>query len=131
VLAVIFLLAGAGVWAEHNRKRYQAEVAAIAALADLVVEYEMERSPNGPEWFPSVVVVVIEGVADADLRALHTLVNLRDLWILNSPRVTDTGLRHLGQLGNLRELILSGTQVTQDGVDRLKRSLPNVHVMGR
>jgi hypothetical protein len=44
---------------------------------------------------------------------------------IHSASVTDEGLFHLENLPQLKELILSQTKVTPDGVKRLQQALPN------
>jgi hypothetical protein len=44
---------------------------------------------------------------------------------LNETRVTDDGLARLENLVGLCELHLNGAQVTAEGVDRLRQSLPS------
>jgi hypothetical protein len=44
---------------------------------------------------------------------------------LYGTRVSDAGLKHLAGLSSLKELDLTGTQVTADGVAALHKALPN------
>ena len=64
---------------------------------------------------------------DDDLVAIERLPNLEFLYLEGSP-ITDAGLKHLYSLKKLRMVTLSNTNVTQKGVDDLKRALPNTHV---
>ena len=47
---------------------------------------------------------------------------------LNFTQVTDAGLVHLTGLTKLKDLRLVGTQVTDQGVSELQKTLPNVQV---
>jgi hypothetical protein len=47
---------------------------------------------------------------------------------LSRSSVTDVGLKQLHGLGSLREIDLSGTKVTGEGVADLQKSLPNCRV---
>jgi hypothetical protein len=50
---------------------------------------------------------------------------------IKSPRVTDLGLGLLESLHNLRDLNLVDTQVTDEGVARLRRALPHLQLITR
>jgi hypothetical protein len=50
---------------------------------------------------------------------------------IKSPRVTDLGLGLLESLHNLRDLNLVDTQVTDEGVARLRRALPHLQLIQR
>ena len=41
---------------------------------------------------------------------------------------TDAGIQHLKSLTNLKELCVTKTQVTDDGVEKLQQALPNCKV---
>ncbi len=47
--------------------------------------------------------------------------------IINSP-ITDRGLKHFEGLVDLESLYLDGTNVTDDGIAWLLKSLPDLHV---
>jgi hypothetical protein len=65
---------------------------------------------------------------DAGLVHLEPLVRLRALWFDQVP-ITDRGLTPLVQkLPRLEEITLYGTAVTEDGADRLRRSLPKCQI---
>ena len=48
---------------------------------------------------------------------------------LDSTNVTDAGLKHLEGLTGLAELNLYGTQVTDEGVNKLQQALPNCEII--
>lgn len=54
-----------------------------------------------------------------------TLTELVVLGLENSPGVTDDGIQCLASLGQLAELHLRGSSVTDEGVRRLRESHPN------
>jgi hypothetical protein len=60
------------------------------------------------------------------LARLHAL---RSLDLLETS-VTDAGLAHLARLHALRSLDLLETSVTDTGVEQLKKSLPDLRVVG-
>jgi hypothetical protein len=64
-------------------------------------------------------------ITDDGLRFLSRLTNLERLDLQKS-KVTDAGLQHLRGLTNLKTLWLSGTAVTNSGLDELRRSLPKL-----
>jgi hypothetical protein len=64
---------------------------------------------------------------DADLANLEPLTELVDLDLDGSP-ITDAGLIHLYKLKNLRYVILANTGVTAEGMERLRRALPEAGI---
>ena len=67
-----------------------------------------------------ITKVVLDGkpVADAKLRDLNGLAELRDL-ILRQTHITDAGLVHLGTMGQLRVLDLDDNRVSDTGLMHL------------
>ena len=70
------------------------------------------------------------GAEDEDLAHLKGLTGLRELW-LSGTQITDAGLAHLKGLTGLRELGLSYTKVTDAGVNSLRKALPGVNIHRR
>jgi hypothetical protein len=69
-------------------------------------------------------------VTDAGLVYLKEMAELRQLH-LGATRLTDAGLRHLAGLTNLKRLWLNWEiPVTHDGVEELRRALPNCEIIG-
>ena len=66
-------------------------------------------------------------VTDSDLKYLKGLTNLKEL-SLEGTQVSDAGLEHLKGLTNLKELTLFYTQVTDAGVKELQQALPNCKI---
>lgn len=66
-------------------------------------------------------------VTDKGLEHLKGLPGLRGLWLDGCTQVTDEGLRHLRGLP-LLQIGLDYTDVTDTGVEELKRAIPNLNV---
>ncbi len=77
----------------------------------------------------SLESLVLEArVTDNGLKHLSSLDNLRSLLLIDLP-ITDEGLLQLRQIRSLRELsLLDNTNVTERGVDELRKAMPNVTV---
>ena len=75
---------------------------------------------------PYVRSVFLTGtpVTDADLKHLQGLKKIEYLVLSDCPRITDAGLEHLALLTSLWAVDVSGTQVTERGVQRLQRVFP-------
>ena len=61
--------------------------------------------------------------------AVATLPGLRKFYFTNSRVLTDDGLRYLEDFTELRKLDLTGTRVTQAGVESLQRALPDTEIL--
>lgn len=68
-------------------------------------------------------------IADAGLHHLRGLNNLQNLK-LSRTQITDAGLLHLRGLKNLKTVNLTKSQVTAAGVTELKKTLPDLNVIG-
>ena len=66
---------------------------------------------------------------DGALVALQQVPRLRQL-LLSGTRVSDSGLRHLYLVRSLRTVELEGTRVSQQGVAALREALPACEVLG-
>jgi hypothetical protein len=66
-------------------------------------------------------------VSDETLQFVGKLTQLTQLSVRKSP-ISDSGLKHLYSLGNLRSLNLQGTQVTAEGVAKLQEALPDCEI---
>ena len=64
-------------------------------------------------------------ISDEGLKSISGLTNLERLGIQHST-VTDAGLKHLYSLENLKSLWVGGTQVTEEGLEKLCRQLPEL-----
>jgi len=67
-------------------------------------------------------------ITDADLVHLKKFTNLRELYLITT-KITDKGLAHLEGLTNLKELYLSShSQVSEAGVAKLQKALPDCEI---
>ena len=66
-------------------------------------------------------------VTDACLPKLAALDDLRVLW-LNKAHITDRGVTDLAALVQLTELHVKGTRISPDGIEQLKKALPNTRI---
>jgi hypothetical protein len=67
-------------------------------------------------------------ITDAGLAHLRKMTELRQLLLRNNPQITDEGLVHLKNMQQLDLLILFGTSVTAEGVNKLKQKLPKARI---
>jgi hypothetical protein len=66
---------------------------------------------------------------DGDLVALQQVPHLRQL-VLSGSRVSDAGLRHLYPVKSLRVVELEGTRASRAGVSALREALPACEILG-
>ena len=78
---------------------------------------------------PQLAALSIEGdvLSAESLGEIGTLNNLERLEFSHCP-IDDAGLEQLASLKKLRELVLEATQVTDSGVEALRRQLPQLDV---
>lgn len=71
-----------------------------------------------------------EGVTNAGLKELSTLVRLRYLQLGSTQRspISDPGLKHLENLSNLKHLTLRSTGVTEAGLESFRRINPQTEI---
>jgi hypothetical protein len=67
-------------------------------------------------------------ITDAALEGVGKLVNLEEWLGLNQTQVSDAGLPHLAGLKNCKNLTLIGTNVSREGLRRLRTALPQTNV---
>lgn len=68
------------------------------------------------------------GITDAGLEQIKELKRLKRLR-LSGTAITDAGLRHFEGLSELEDLYLEQTNVSEDAVERLKKSLPDCEMV--
>jgi hypothetical protein len=66
-------------------------------------------------------------VTDEGVAPMASLKRLRMLHLLDMPLVTDAGLLQLETMTQLESLYLDGMNVSDDGIERLLRRLPELH----
>ncbi len=159
VIAVVCSWFACKMVAANKRK---AAVNAIEALGGSVTyDYQLDASggeipnakPPGPEWFRNLVgldfladVVCVRIGSYSDWHSDRSYQLVTDDWIqehimrltnlqslgLHDTQVTDAGLEHLKRLPNLRELHLTlsvyDTYLTVEGVEKLQQALPNCEI---
>jgi Leucine-rich repeat (LRR) protein len=97
---------------------------------------------RGSSVFAQVVTDVLDAAQDREQLAARAavlgldlagetlgrgLTQLRELYLTDT-QVSDAGLEHLRRLTQLENLNLSNTQVTDAGVNELKKALPDVEI---
>ena len=68
-------------------------------------------------------------VTDAVWAHLDGLPNVETLALVCGPLFTDAGLEHLKGLMNLKKLDLRATNVSDEGVEKLKQALRNCKIL--
>ncbi len=65
------------------------------------------------------------GANDEKLRALSKVrfTNLQGVLLLNCPKVTDEGIRHLSQIASLKWLGLEGTSITDESLEIMSKNM--------
>ena len=120
---------------------YQAEhrkIARIRALGDGTgQDGHVSTEPRGQYFFRQffgdklshrAVYVHLSGDKVNDIWLRDNLSDLKHVEVLSisSPNVTDRGLSHLATLKSLKRLTLDQTQVTDGGVDKLRKDFPGL-----
>jgi hypothetical protein len=113
----------------------QLQVPSISPAA-AATERKWLRDLLGEDFFYDVTSVNMDAtvtdlsVTNADLKPLAQLPQLRSLFFhrLYKPKLTDDGLDHLRSLSHLRFLDLRGSSVTDAGVEKLQKVLPDCQI---
>jgi len=133
----------------HKAQQQRAAVEAIRATGGAVMYDYHKRNLDSPPYWPkrlvdtlgtdyfATVKLVGWGVhygnlentpaTDDALKPLESLPGVRELELFGP--LTDAGLEHLKNLTELKRLDLRHTLVTEDGVERLQKVLPNCEVV--
>ena len=74
------------------------------------------------------LTIVGSNITDIGLEEIAKLSKLEELSLLALPQLTDDGLKKLSKMTNLRSLKLQGTQISSEGVEKLKQQLPELEV---
>jgi len=131
-------------WTMDQKRRERVAVAEIKRMGGYVTydwQVSAEKEPPGPVWlrtllgddfFSSVKVVVIGNhiVNDDWLVHLEPLSELSVIFV-ESPHITDAGVRYLTRFTHVAELSLSKTAVSDSGLVELKRltRLRKAHIL--
>jgi hypothetical protein len=145
LIVLVLVLGGALGWIV-NRAEVQRNAVAAIERAGGSVKYEWEwkdgrpnpsRTPRWPRWLvdyigPNYLAHIAEaelarGGSDDQVLPVGKLKSLETL--LNNTAVSDAGLERLHDNSSLHTLVLSGTKVTDAGVLRLQRALPELKIV--
>jgi hypothetical protein len=148
-LIVLVLVIGAGLGSIVRQAHIQRDAVAAIKEAGGSVTYDWEFDngkflPGGKPWAPSWLVDLIgvdffdrvtfvnlsqaPRLPDTVLAEVGRLNQLESLELAGNESVTDAGLVHLKGLTKLSHLGLNGTQVTNAGMNELKRTLPGLTI---
>jgi hypothetical protein len=147
---LLILVTVAAIWfgllAQSARKQREAVQAVLAAGGSVQYDYQRrgpQSEPRGQRWlrkligdeyFQEVVGVVVQSNSADDelLLQIGKLHNLESLTVgaldSNNQRITDAGLRHIGQAKRLRSLNIGFTKVTDQGLGYLAGLPALVHL---
>ena len=125
----------------ESDRRAAETVLALAGSVVLIVDGHGEQTVEPGGKLPAdpfeLVKIRLRGkpnLTDADLHPFAGLDNLEELDLDGSKSVTDAGVISLKRLPHLNRLDLTGTQVTDEGLGRLKEShlqdLPSLRFLG-
>jgi hypothetical protein len=84
----------------------------------------------GIDFFANVIAVgswTYKG-DDGDMADFKSFPKIKEIHFMFAPHVTDEGLAHLAGLSHLERVRLYGSKITDEGVAKLKQSLPNCQV---
>jgi hypothetical protein len=124
MLLMVVVSCAASCYGIHYRS-LQAQREAIAQLGVFLSNVDYNRS--GDVRLVDFKACKVKP-GDSDLVHLEGLRGLEHLNLDGSP-ITDAGLKHLYPIKTLTMVSLLNTQVTQQGVDDLKRELPNAFIL--
>lgn len=107
----------------------------VQTLGQMVLEkgvlVDLYNYPKAETSFGTIVRLEVYGtklpLTDQAFARLPTLRNLEHLVICEHP-ITDATLSRLSSLRKLKRLILARTNVSQSGVDELRRRLPDCEI---
>jgi hypothetical protein len=116
-----------GEWSRRDwAKKTEAEIAFVLKKLDAELGYD-EKNPAKP--IVSVSFHFQAPVRNQHLRILEGLKQLHDLDLSNAQQITDDGLKRLVSLTQLRQLNLTGLQVSDETVHRLASELPGCRIV--
>lgn len=74
-----------------------------------------------------MLILSLSDVSDAEIARLKDVRGLKHLW-LNNTRVTDSCIDDLGEIEDLETILLGGTSITPQGLERLLSRKPQLRV---
>jgi hypothetical protein len=148
MLLFMLVASSACSWFGIHYRRGQREAAALAELDEfhpevtrfpiggLRLDFSASQPKPGDEemailaQLPRLHRLDLTGspVTDDGLRHIGRIAGLENLYLRNCAHITDAGLIHLEHLTTLESVWLHGTQVTDDGVQRLRKALPKTEI---
>ncbi|MEQ1831141.1 MAG: hypothetical protein ABL921_34665 [Pirellula sp.] len=73
------------------------------------------------------LILSLSDVSDTEIARLKSIRGLKHLWLTNT-RVTDACIDHLGEIEDLETIILGGTSITPQGIERLRSMMPQLRI---
>jgi len=142
VLGVFLGWLGSGLQRARKNRQAEAQIRSVTASRDLGVSYS--RAKGEPNWLQKLLgdpgAIRIQKVrmgwnTENALKHLQGLQDMLHAWELDlNPlnsrhvEVTDAGLEHLTEATGLGYVCVAGTQVTDEGVQKLQHALPNCRI---
>lgn len=149
LLVLVLVCVTPCIWFASRMQKARKQKAAVAAIrnrgGEVFYDYQFEGSGldlhaplPGPEWLrdrlgidflADVYYVGMESstIRDSDIEPVRDLPRLR--WLrLTLSGITDAGLQQLEGLTSLERLAIENTKVTEDGVTKFRRAVPNCKI---
>jgi hypothetical protein len=89
---------------------------------------EGDGADDSPPWHIIAVRLPKSRITNAELALVESLSTLKEL-DLSGTKISDEGLARLGRLDRLEQLDLRDTRTTETGVSQLKKLLPNCEIL--
>ncbi len=89
---------------------------------------EGDGADDSPPWHIIAVRLPKSRITNAELALVESLSTLKEL-DLSGTKISDEGLTRLGRLDRLEQLDLRDTRTTKAGVSQLKKLLPNCEIL--
>ena len=147
LLVLVVLTSIAMSWIAHrlqtSMRQHEAVEAILKTGGGVRFDFEidqsgnplLEASPPGPAWLRYWIgddlganVVEAEVQTDNTLEGIKDLPQLRRLHLFSNG-ITDAGLQYVEPMRQLETLYIEKTQVTEQGIGKLQKALPNCRVI--
>jgi len=123
LLLVVLLVSLPLSWLAFVRARVQRQRELLAPIQRL------DPTPYwGAGYINSLSFAGDPSPADDDLSHVVVFARLRFLFLHDCTAVTDAGLVHICKLKHLEYLNIKGTQITPQGIEKLKTALPDCYI---